>query len=82
MQLDANNNLIAPLKVIDTDGVTVGEALKATDALAILELAWNLGSGSIRRPTRVELGEWKGALCWCDVRTNYGSVLPFLKIAK
>lgn len=82
MQLDANNNLIAPLLVIDTDGTTVGEALNATTALELLELAWSLGGGTIRRPTRIELGEWKGKLCWCDVRLNYGSVLPFLKIAK
>ncbi len=82
MKLDtnSNNNLTAPLKVIDVDGNTVGEALKASQALFILEAAWDDGMQTLRKPTRIELGGWKGELCWCDVRLNYGSVLPFLKI--
>ena len=82
MKLDPNNNLIAPLKVIDVDGNIVGEALKASEALALLEFAWNLDTNTLRKPSRTELGEWKGELCWCDVRLNCGSVLPFLKIVK
>jgi len=48
MKLDQNNNLIAPLKVIDVDGNTVGEALKASEAFALLEFAWNLDTVSPR----------------------------------
>jgi hypothetical protein len=80
MKLDEKNQLLAPLKVIDVDGNTAGTSLKASDALSTLEFAWELGSQTLRRPTRIELGEWHGELCWCDVRLNYGSVLPYLKV--
>ena len=79
MIVDKSNQL-APLKVIDVYGNTVGETLKASQAIVILEAAWDDGMQTLRKPTRIELGEWKGELCWCDVRLNYGSVLPFLKI--
>ena len=82
MNLDKNQQLVSPLDVIDADGNNVGKSLKASEAQDILETAWMLGEQTLRRPTRVELGEWKGELCWCDVRLNYGSVLPFLKIVK
>ena len=79
MIVDKSNQL-APLKVIDVYGNTVGETLKASQALSILEAVWDDSMQTLRKPTRIELGEWKGELCWCDVRLNYGSVLPFLKI--
>ena len=82
MQFDKNQQLVSPLPVIDADGIFVGKSLKASEAQDMLETAWMLGEQTLRRPTRVELGEWKGELCWCDVRLNYGSVLPFLKIVK
>jgi hypothetical protein len=82
MKLDQNQQLVDALDVIDIDGNIVGQSKKASDALFLLEMAWDISEQILRKPTRVELGEWKGQLCWCDVRLNYGSVLPYLKIVK
>ena len=82
MKLDSQNNLTESLEVIDLDGDLVGRSLKASDALFMLEMAWDISEQILRKPNRVELGEWKGKLAWCDVRLNYGSILPFLKLVK
>jgi len=82
MQLDQNNQLLAPLSVVDADGNIIGSSKKASEAHYLLEMAWDMSDQILRKPTRVELGEWKGQLCWCDVRLNYGSVVPFLKVMK
>ena len=42
MKLDNQNNLIESLEVIDLDGNIIGRSLKASDALFMLEMAWDI----------------------------------------
>ena len=80
MIVDKSSQLVEPLKVVDIDGNVVGSTLTAAKALELLQSIWFMTSPNYRQPTRVELGEWNSEICWCDVRLNYGSVLPFLKL--